>query len=61
VHQFDLHGGIDRLLFVLQTVARTDFDQGDVGWEHDLSLAFSGDEGQPPKAGDVRDAAAGRT
>ena len=34
VHELDLLRGRDRLLLVLQTVARPDFDQGDMGRQH---------------------------
>ena len=34
VHQVDLDGGVHRLLFVLQAVARAHFHQGDTVWNH---------------------------
>jgi hypothetical protein len=49
VHEFDLDRGIHGLLFVLQPVARADFDERDVRWDHDLILGFEFCEGRAPQ------------
>ena len=47
MHELDLDGGLDRLLLVLQPVARADVDEGDLGRQHGRSFRRRGERNGP--------------